>query len=233
MMTLHPISKLIASSTLLLLVPAANASPASEAFARFDITGNGFLSGTEINACGCSNLDANGDRRITLDEYLAGAGRSASRPATTDDPAAEDADLDIDDDSDAPGADTDAAAAAKPASKLPTPATATTPKATAVTLPNGLYTCNIWMGQSLTSLGKVEIKAGTYRGPANTPSGAYKPLVIDGAGQLSWSPQFSQLAATGATITGSRISGTPAKPAFTVEYLTGRGYRESMDCTRE
>lgn len=231
MMMLHPISKLVACSTLLLLVSAANASPASEAFARFDITGNGFLSGTEIDTCGCANLDANGDRRITLDEYLAGSARSASRPATIDDAAAEDADLDIDDDSDAPDA-ADAAAAAKPAAKAAAPAAAA-PKATATTLPNGLYTCNIWMGQSLISLGKVEVKSGTYRGPAGTPSGPYKPLVIDGAGQMSWSPQFSQLAATGATITGSRISGTPAKPAFTVEYLTGRGYRESMDCTRQ
>jgi hypothetical protein len=50
---------------------------------------------------------------------------------------------------------------------------------------------------------------------------------------MTWEPNFSQLRAVGATITGSRVSGTAAKPAFKVDYTTARGYRESMDCTRE
>lgn len=120
-------------------------------------------------------------------------------------------------------------AATAPAAKSPAKA----PAATGKTLPNGLYTCQIWSGSMLMTLGKVEIKGATYRGPAHTLSGPYKPLKIDGAGQMTWTPNFSQLASTGAVITGSRISGTAAAPAFTVEYKTGRGYNESMDCTRE
>jgi len=99
--------------------------------------------------------------------------------------------------------------------------------------PDGRYAGNIWLNQSLITLGKVDIKAGSYRSPSNQPSGAYKPLQIGDAGRMIWSPQFSKLDSTGTKITGSRISGTPAQPAFTVEYLTGRGYRESMACTRE
>jgi len=100
-------------------------------------------------------------------------------------------------------------------------------------LPDGRYTCQIWIGSMLSSLGKVDIKGRSYRGPSHTPSGAFKPLKMDGAGNIDWSPKFSQLSATGATINGSRVSGTAAKPAFEIDYTTARGYKESMECTRE
>lgn len=100
-------------------------------------------------------------------------------------------------------------------------------------LPDGRYTCQIWIGSMLSTLGKVDIKGRTYRGPSQAPSGAFKPLNIDSSGKINWSPTFSQLAAAGATITDSRVSGTAAKPAFEVNYTTARGYKESMECTRE
>ncbi len=106
------------------------------------------------------------------------------------------------------------------------------PREAASLLPDGLYVCNVWLGSSLITLGKLELRGGEYRGPANAPSGPFQPLSIDAAGQLASSPNFSQLASTGATIGRSYVSGKPGAEAFTVEYVTGRGSRESMDCTR-
>ncbi|MEO7053687.1 MAG: hypothetical protein ABI191_01825 [Rhizomicrobium sp.] len=196
--------------TLLACGPVSAAPADGAAFARFDTTGNGYLSGTEIQACGCAAADANGDGRVTQAEYLAGKLEAAAGRAQP-----------------------------KRNAYVPIvlPLPAQPPKApeaaTGKSLPAGMYACQIWSGSMLMTLGKVEIKGATYRGPSNTPTGPFKPLVIDAAGMMSWSPNFSQLASTGAVITRSRISGTPAQPAFTVEYTTGRGYRESMDCTKE
>lgn len=127
--------------------------------------------------------------------------------------------------------DATAPAAAAPAD-APLPAAPEAPVTTTFPLPDGLYVCNIWLGSSLITIGKVELRGGAYRGPANEPSGPFEPLSIDGTGQLAWSPHFSQLASTGAVIGRSYVSGKPGAEAFTVEYVTGRGSRESMDCTR-
>lgn len=113
------------------------------------------------------------------------------------------------------------------------PASTQSVRPSGTSLPDGRYTCQIWIGSSLSTLGYVDVKGRTYRGPSHSPTGPFKPLALDGAGRMTWSPNFSSLAATGATITGSRVSGTAARPAFTVDYTTGRGYKESMDCTRE
>ena len=116
---------------------------------------------------------------------------------------------------------------------------ATTPVSTqalrpsGTSLPDGRYTCQIWIGSMLSTLGYVDIKGRTYRGPSHTPTGAFKPLAIDATGRMTWSPNFSSLASAGATITGSRVSGTAAKPAFNVDYTTARGYKESIECSRE
>jgi hypothetical protein len=45
-----------------------------EEFRKFDITGEGYLSGTEITTCKCKGFDANGDNIIVLEEYLEGKG---------------------------------------------------------------------------------------------------------------------------------------------------------------
>ena len=104
--------------------------------------------------------------------------------------------------------------------------------ASAAGLPNGRYRCDIWLGGGLATLGFVDILDGGYRGPSNDPTGGYTPLSVDAAGRMAWSPTFSQLAATGGVITRSTVSGTPSAPGFTVEYTTGRGNLESLDCTR-
>ncbi|MEI9849796.1 MAG: hypothetical protein WDN24_01805 [Sphingomonas sp.] len=85
------------------------------------------------------------------------------------------------------------------------------PREAASLLPDGLYVCNVWLGSSLITLGKVELRGGEYRGPANAPSGPFQPLSIDAAGQLASSPNFSQLASTGATIGRSYVSGKPGR----------------------
>jgi hypothetical protein len=97
-------------------------------------------------------------------------------------------------------------------------------------LPDGRYACRIWIGSMLSTLGKVDIKGRTYRGPSHTPSGAYKPFSVVN-GQIQWEPNFSQLAATGARITGTRVSA--GGRGFEVDYLTARGNRESMECSPE
>jgi len=106
-------------------------------------------------------------------------------------------------------------------------------KPAATSLPDGRYTCQIWIGSMLSTMGHVDVKGRSYRGPSHTPSGPFRPLQIDGSGKMTWEPNFSQLKAAGATITGSRVSGTAAKPAFRIDYTTARGYREAMDCTRQ
>jgi hypothetical protein len=50
------------------------AAPAAEQlFARYDVTEDGWLSGTELNACGCRSADANRDGEVTKSEFLAAA----------------------------------------------------------------------------------------------------------------------------------------------------------------
>lgn len=96
-------------------------------------------------------------------------------------------------------------------------------------LANGRYVCKIWMGNSLATLGVVEVRDGAYRGPSHNPSGPFTPLRINASGQIAWAPNFSQLAATGAVIKQTTVS----KSGFTVDYTTRRGWSESMDCDRE
>lgn len=133
------------------------------------------------------------------------------------------------------------AAATQPYVPVILPGTAAPPAppqaATSTALPDGTYACTTWIfgaggGRSIV-LGYVEISGGTYRGPSQTPSGPFQPLPIDGAGEISWSPNFSSLAAAGSTIGRSYVSGKPGAPAFTVEYRNASGSRESMDCVRE
>ena len=100
------------------------------------------------------------------------------------------------------------------------------------TLPDGRYTCQIWIGSMLSTLGFVDIKGRSYRGPSHTPTGPFKPLATDAAGRILWHPNFSSLASAGATITGTRITGTAAKPAFNVDYTTRSGFKESLTCSR-
>ncbi|HEY0060328.1 MAG TPA: hypothetical protein VGB56_14420, partial [Flavisolibacter sp.] len=60
-------------------------------FNKFDITENGYLSGTEVTACNCKNYDTNGDNRITKEEFFTGrggkvpgGGTAATKAATLD-----------------------------------------------------------------------------------------------------------------------------------------------------
>ncbi len=100
-------------------------------------------------------------------------------------------------------------------------------------LPDGRYDCRILIGSARSSVGIVEVKGNSYRGPSHSPGGAWKPLSIDAAGVLRWQPNFSQISATGATITGSRVSKpVGGRPSFAVDYTTRSGWKESMDCTR-
>jgi hypothetical protein len=104
--------------------------------------------------------------------------------------------------------------------------------AAAQPLPDGRYTCQIWIGSMLSTLGHVDIKGRSYRGPSHTPAGPFKPLATDAAGRILWQPNFSSLASAGAKITGTRITGTAAKPAFNVDYTTRSGFKESLTCSR-
>ncbi|MGF7178026.1 hypothetical protein [Azospirillum doebereinerae] len=70
-------------------------------------------------------------------------------------------------------------------------------------VPDGAYKCQMWMGSSYVNLG----------------------MVRSAGGVLNPDP----LAKVGATITGV----TPSADGMTISYTTARGYRESMDCTRE
>lgn len=51
-------------------------------FARYDITEDGWLSGTELTACACASYDTNRDHEVTRAEFLAGrASAHAPTPA--------------------------------------------------------------------------------------------------------------------------------------------------------
>lgn len=54
-----------------------------EDFKKFDVTGNGYLSGTEVTACGCKHLDADGDGVVTGSEYVQGASAPAKKEKIT------------------------------------------------------------------------------------------------------------------------------------------------------
>jgi hypothetical protein len=58
------------AATLQAVNPKASAYSAE--FARYDITGSGTLSGTELNACRCRSYDVNGDGKVSLAEFQAG-----------------------------------------------------------------------------------------------------------------------------------------------------------------
>jgi hypothetical protein len=102
----------------------------------------------------------------------------------------------------------------------------------AAALPDGRYTCQIWIGSMLSTLGHVDIKGRSYRGPSHTPSGPFKPLAYDAAGKLLWTPNFSAMASAGQKITGTRITGSAAKPAFNVDYIGRSGMKDSLTCSR-
>jgi len=71
------------------------------------------------------------------------------------------------------------------------------------TIPDGTYECKIWSGSSYISLGTIRSRNNSL--------------------------DTQLLAKVGATFTGAQA--TPE--GITVSYTTARGYRESMDCTRQ
>jgi hypothetical protein len=62
----------------LALVPGALAAQGADGWRRFDQSGNGYLSGTEVTACGCKAADADGDGVVMPDEYARWRGAAAS-----------------------------------------------------------------------------------------------------------------------------------------------------------
>ena len=59
---------------------------AEQQFARYDITEDGWLSGTELNACGCRGADADGDGEVTKAEFVAAflrRGGASAAPTST------------------------------------------------------------------------------------------------------------------------------------------------------
>lgn len=70
---------------------STNAAGAAELlFAQYDVTEDGWLSGTELDACDCRSDDANGDGEVTRAEFVAAAlrrGGPATAPASTRSPA--------------------------------------------------------------------------------------------------------------------------------------------------
>ncbi|MGZ8491137.1 MAG: agenet domain-containing protein [Gemmatirosa sp.] len=80
---------LVLAATLLAVPAASPAQRATDAaqvrtaakFREFDATENGYLSGTEIDRCGCRALDANGDGVVSEAEYVGERG-PGSRTAT-------------------------------------------------------------------------------------------------------------------------------------------------------
>ena len=53
----------------------AGAAAAEQLFARYDVTEDGWLSGTELNACDCRSADADRDGEVTKAEFLGAATR--------------------------------------------------------------------------------------------------------------------------------------------------------------
>lgn len=51
---------------------AASRKSAEEQFNRFDVTGNGFLTGPEIDSANARRFDSNQDNAVSLEEYVAG-----------------------------------------------------------------------------------------------------------------------------------------------------------------
>lgn len=98
------------------------------------------------------------------------------------------------------------------------------------TLADGRYICQIWIGSMLSTLGKVDIKGRTYRGPSHTPAGPFKPFAVKND-EISWPLNFSQIAAAGGRITGARVS--KGGRSFVVSYVTKSGFKEGMECARE
>jgi hypothetical protein len=165
--------------------------------------------------CVDSNLDTNGNKR----RYETGTVRAPGKWIKADDPSFK-PDMQF------------AAVRAAPARPNPPRAPAAAGGARSGTLPDGRYTCQIWIGSMLSTLGFVDIKGRSYRGPSHTPGGPFKPLATDASGRVLWNPNFSSLAAAGATITGTRITGSAAKPSFNVDYTTRSGFKESLTCSR-
>jgi hypothetical protein len=56
-------------------VGAPGATSAAQQFARHDVNEDGWLSGTELSACGCRNADADGDGEVTKAEFVGAAAR--------------------------------------------------------------------------------------------------------------------------------------------------------------
>ena len=60
---------------------AQDAESAEAEFARYDITESGWLSGTELDACDCRQLDQDGDGEVTKAEFVAGRTDAPAPPA--------------------------------------------------------------------------------------------------------------------------------------------------------
>lgn len=59
--------------------PAAQAAMIQQ-FNQFDVSKNGYLSGTELDRCGCRGFDGDGDGRVTALEYLSARGAIPGAP---------------------------------------------------------------------------------------------------------------------------------------------------------
>ncbi len=62
---------------------APSGAKEAEEFKRFDVSGNGYLSGTEVTTCGCAKYDADADGRITFLEFAKGRGLAWAGGTTT------------------------------------------------------------------------------------------------------------------------------------------------------
>lgn len=71
---------------------------AEQEFKRYDINKDGWLDGTELNACKCKHFDKDGDNEISKAEFFAGRGlKTATTQASDDDDAAEPDETDVED----------------------------------------------------------------------------------------------------------------------------------------
>jgi hypothetical protein len=62
-------------------VSATRGASAEQQFARYDVNEDGWLSGTELNACGCRSADADGDGEVTKAEFVGAFLRRGGAPA--------------------------------------------------------------------------------------------------------------------------------------------------------
>lgn len=172
-------------------------------FARIDVNEDGWLSGTELTACGCIALDKDKDGEVTRAEYLAGAAtakpkrRNAAKDA---DPPAKHAPVEPARPS-APTPTPSPAPAPKPAAPTPTPPPTPAP-VTAAGPPVGLWSCYNY---------QPYVGFGTYWGQVRLDAGGTYEHVGVGRGEYN---------RTNGTI--AFRSGDLA-PIYDVKYPTGSG----------